>query len=138
MKIQISKNISEPITQDQLREAEIVESNGSYVLYAQQPKFPVYDSRRKTFVDIQDIFIVSVIDQRTVVETAYETFFTTLPLKDFETEPLLRISRTTIVNPHYIEDIKVSLNMKYNIRIHNVWHDVNRSYYQKFKKAIGI
>jgi DNA-binding LytR/AlgR family response regulator len=81
---------------------------------------------------------VSVIDQNTVVETEHESFHTTLPLKDFEVEPLLRINRTTIVNPHFIEDIKVSLNMKYNIHIHNQWHDVNRSNYYEFKKTIGI
>lgn len=138
MKIQLGKNIIEPITKDQLIHAEIVESDGSYILYAQNTKFPVYDSRRKSYVNLQDIFIVSVIDQNTVVETEHESFHTTLPLKDFEVEPLLRINRTTIVNPHFIEDIKVSLNMKYNIRIHNQWHDVNRSYYYEFKKTIGI
>lgn len=138
MKIQLGKNISEPITKEQLMDSEIVEADGTHILYAQNTKFPVYDTHHKSFVSLDDIFIVTVIDQNTVVQTEHEVFYTTLSLKEFEIEPLLRISRKTIVNPHYIKDIKVNLNMRYNIQIRNQWLNVNRSYYYQFKEVIGI
>ncbi|CAM3535048.1 LytTR family transcriptional regulator DNA-binding domain-containing protein [Erysipelothrix anatis] len=138
MKIQLGRGIASDNIVESLKHAEIVTENGEYVLYENNQRFLVTNGHTTQYLNSDEIRTVTTQESSLLVETDTESFYTHDPLKTFEVLPLLRINKFTVINLHYITDIRVKLNMKYAVKVTGSWHDVNRTYYHAFKEHIGI
>lgn len=138
MKIQLGRGIASTNIVESLKHAEIVTENGEYVLYENNQRFLVTNGHTTQYLNSDEIRIITTQESCLLVETETDSFYTHDPLKTFEVLPLLRINKFTIINLHYITDIRVKLNMKYAVKVSGSWHDVNRTYYHTFKEHIGI
>lgn len=139
MRIQISKDLNQKEIEKQIKHAEIVE-DGDYILISKNNRVNVLDSEGIVFININDINYIEVIDNTLYVYTDTNKYISMIKLYEYLdlSFDLIRINKSTIINKHKIEEIRPSINMKFNVLIKDVWHVVNRTYYYDFKEILNI
>lgn len=137
MKIQISSKLDKDFVETHIQDAEIVDY-GDYLLVPNATKIIVEDAFEKRVVDVLDVYFVFIEQGKTLVKTQTKTYRSIKTLSELESDILFRINKSTLINLDCVEDIKVKLNMKYALKIGELWFDVNRTYYNAFKERLGL
>lgn len=140
MKIEISKNMNTPLTQEDLRNAEIVQQ-GDYVLMPKHNLQVIGHKKNEIYIiSIEDILFVESFGDEVVFHVDKDTYGTDMTLHEFQqiSEKLIRINKSTLVNRSRIVKIRPALNMKYQVYLKDRWLDVNRTYYYLFEEEMGL
>ena len=140
MKIEISKNMNTPLTQEDLRNAEIVQQ-GDYVLMPKHNLQVIGHKKNEIYIiSIEDILFVESFGDEVVFHVDKDTYRTDMTLYEFQqvSEKLIRINKSTLVNRSRIVKIRPALNMKYQVYLKDRWLDVNRTYYYLFEEEMGL
>lgn len=137
MKIQVASNLNKEKIASEIKDAVIVDT-GDYILYENNSRVRVSDGYELQYLPLASVYVVETINGVNTVFTENSSYTSSQNLQSMETLPLIRINKSTLINIEHIQDIKVRLNMKYSLRIHNRWLEVNRTYYYQFKEAIGL
>ena len=137
MKIQLGDNLVKETIEDMLPYSTIVD-NGDYILMSNDRRIPVDDGYEVFYILATEIYYVSSDGSFHQVILKDRVVSTKLTLQEMESEQLMRINKRVLVNSDYVENIKVKLNMKFSLKVKDVWLDVNRTYYYAFKERIGL
>lgn len=137
MKIQLGNHLDKEKIQEEISKARIVDE-GDYLLTLNTNRILVSDGYSMRYLAASEICYITSKGTYNEVCGLNESFSTTQSLATMESDLLVRISKSTIVNINFIEDINVKFNMKLALKVNDVWLDVNRSYYRMFKERIGI
>jgi DNA-binding LytR/AlgR family response regulator len=139
MKIELSTSLSN-ISQDDLRNAIIVDE-GDYMLVPKKfMTIPVHNNRETHFINIEDIMFVESFGKEIIVHSDESEYLSNQNLYEIQklSPRFIRINKSMIVNKTKIIKIRPELNMKYRIYIKERWLDVNRTYYYLFEEEMGI
>ena len=139
MKIELSASLNN-ISQDDLRNAIIVE-DGDFVLIPKKlTTIPVHNNRETHFINIEDILFVESFGKEITIHSEKGEYLSDFNLYEIQklSPVFIRINKSTVVNKSKIKRIRPELNMKYGIYLKERWLDVNRTYYYLFEEEMGI
>jgi DNA-binding LytR/AlgR family response regulator len=139
MKIELSASLNN-ISQDDLRNAIIVE-DGDFVLIPKKlTTIPVHNNRETHFINIEDILFVESFGKEITIHSENGEYLSDFNLYEIQklSPVFIRINKSTVVNKSKIKRIRPELNMKYGIYLKERWLDVNRTYYYLFEEEMGI
>lgn len=139
MKIELSASLNN-ISQDDLRNAIIVD-NGDFVLIPKKlTTIPVHNNRETHFINIEDILYVESFGKEITIHSEKGEYLSDLNLYEIQklSPVFIRINKSTVVNKSKVKRIRPELNMKYGIYLKERWLDVNRTYYYLFEEEMGI
>ena len=139
MKIELSTSLHN-ISQDDLRNAMIVD-DGDYVLIPKKFMIiPVHNNCETHFINIEDILFVESFGKEIIVHSDESEYLSNQNLYEIQklSPRFIRINKSMIVNKSKIRKIRPELNMKYRIYMKERWLDVNRTYYYLFEEEMGL
>lgn len=139
MKIELSAYLGN-ISQDDLRNAIIVDDGDFVLIPKRQTTIPVHNNRETHFINIEDIMFIESFGKEVTIHSEKSEYLSNQNLYEIQklSTVFIRINKSTVVNKSKIKRIRPELNMKYSIYVKERWLDVNRTYYYLFEEEMGI